>query len=524
MVWNILALTVLLGALGVVIRQTVQSFLMQAVNRELERQAQQVRLPPPPRRERPPRPDKPDGPLIAKHLSNQRWRGRTNGPHLPDLRLSRLGRLFPVFQFSHYDEFPGPPPYPPHEHDEEEHFPGPPPFDRRSNPPPPGESGPYRPHHFNLSGESIVPFDERPLWDAAGFARAKQGSRHFSTIEFNGEALYVLSEPVRERDVVVAVVQVAHPLADVQLAIAGLDRALLTLIPLGLLFAGIGGSYLTTRVLRRVHLATQAARDITGGDFSTRLPVGGQDEFSDLADTFNNLLNRLQHAFEQQQHLLEQQRRFTADASHELKTPLTVIKGTASLMLQSQPTATGYWSALHNIDHATETMSQLVQDLLLLARADGGQLGKDPIELLVRDVLDSAILGVAPTGAAITVQIPDETLTVMGNERELVRLVSNVLKNATQHTPREGTITIATHAAGEYIRISIQDTGPGIAPEHLPHLGERFYRVDAARAEGGTGLGLSICREIVEANRGAMQIESTLGIGTTVHIELPRAH
>ncbi len=522
MVWNILALTLLLGVLGAVVQQTVRSFLMQAVNRELERQVQQVRLPPP-SRERPPRPDKPNGPLIAKHLSDQRWRGSINGPHPPGLRLSRVGYTFPVFQFSHYDEFSGSPPHPPHEHAEEEHFPGPPPLDRRSSPPP-RESGPYRPHHFDLYGESIVPFDERPLWDAAGFAQAKRGRKHFSTIEFNGESLHVLSEPVRERDMVVAVVQMAYPLADVQLAIAGLDRALLTLIPLGLLFAGLGGSYLTTRVLRRVHLATQAARDITGGDFSTRLPVSGQDEFSDLADTFNNLLNRLQHAFEQQQHLLEQQRRFTADASHKLKTPLTVIKGTASLMLQSQPTAAGYWSAFHNIDHATETMSQLVQDLLLLARADGGQLGKDPIELLVRDMLDSAILGVAPTGAAITVQIPDETLTVMGNERELVRLVSNVLKNATQHTPSEGTITITTRAAGEYIRISIQDTGPGIAPEHLLHLGERFYRVDAARAEGGTGLGLSICREIVEAHRGAMQIESTLGVGTTVRIELPRAH
>jgi signal transduction histidine kinase len=340
----------------------------------------------------------------------------------------------------------------------------------------------------------------------------------------DGETLQVLSAPVRERGEVVAVVQVAQPLAGVQLALAGLDRALLTLIPIGLLFAGLGGAYLTNRVLRRVHLTTQAARDMTGGDFSTRLPVTGNDEFSELTDTFNGLLNRLQSAFQQQQQVLEQQRRFTADASHELKTPLTVIKGTASLTLHNQATPEGYRVALQEIDRAADTMSHLVQDLLLLARSDSGQLGKDPIELLVRDILDSAVAGIVRDRAPITVDLTDETLTVMGNERELVRLFCNLLDNAVQHTPSNGAVRISAQAEGHQAVIRIQDTGAGIAPEHLPYLGERFYRVDSARAraDGGTGLGLSICKGIVEAHSGTLSIESTLGIGTTVTIRLPR--
>lgn len=498
-VWNILALTVLLAVLGAVIRQTVRSFLMASVNNELQRQVRLIRLPPP-RHERGLRPDGPEEPPAFK-------------------------RLMLFLHKSRYDELQSPPPGPPHDHDEEERFPGPRNFGGRLGPPPlPWETGPYRPHLFDLQGQSIVPWDDRPLWDTVGFTHAKQGRRKFSTVMVDGETLQVLSDPVRERGVVVAVVQVAHPLTDVQLAIAGLDRALLTLIPFGLLFAGLGGAYLTNRVLRRVHVTTQTARQITVGDFSTRLPVSGNDEFSELAETFNGLLNRLQTAFQQQERVLEQQRRFTADASHELKTPLTVIKGTTSLMLQGRPTTTTYRVALQDIDRAADMMAHLVQDLLLLARSDGGQLGKEKIELLVRDILDSAIAGMAHKHASIILRVSEETLSVMGNEQELMRLFSNVLENAVFHTPSSGTIQVSAEAEGTHVLIKVSDAGPGIAPEHVPHLGERFYRVDAARSrpDGGTGLGLSICRGIVEAHHGTLHIESTVGVGTTVRIQLLR--
>jgi len=379
-VWNILAFALLLAVLGAVIRQTVHSFLMTSVNSELERQAQRTRLPPPPRHERGPRPDRPEGSPPFKRLTDRQISSLDHFSTVYESSHSRKNSQFFSLHLIRYYDLQGPPPSLPHDHEKEHRFPGPRDFgDRPGPPPPPRDLGPYRPHYFDLQGQSIVPWDDRPMWDTTGFIQAKQGRRQYATVVVDGETLQVLSDPVRERGVVVAVVQVAYPLVDVQLAIAGLDRALLTLIPIGLLFSGLGGAYVTNRVLRRVHLTTQTAREITAGDFSTRLPVSGNDEFSELAETFNGLLNRLQSAFQQQELLLEQQRRFTADASHELKTPLTVIKGTTSMTLHGAPTVPAYRAALQDIDRAADTMSHLVQDLLLLARSDGGQLGKEKI-------------------------------------------------------------------------------------------------------------------------------------------------
>ena len=218
-VWNILALTVLLGILGTVLnRQTVHSFLMASVNSELERQAQRVRLPPP-RRERGPRPDDLEGPPAFEHLRERQFPDLEDFPHRYD--LSSLGENRRASHLHHlrYDEVQGPPLRPPHEHGEGRPFPGPREFGGRPGPPPFRESGPYRPHHFDLQGRSIVPSDDRPIWDPAGFTQAKQGRRRYATVVVDGEALQVLSDPVRERGVIVAVVQVAQPLAGVQLAI-----------------------------------------------------------------------------------------------------------------------------------------------------------------------------------------------------------------------------------------------------------------------------------------------------------------
>jgi signal transduction histidine kinase len=471
--WNILALALLLGMLGVVIRYTVRSFLTASVNRELDRQV--AHMPPPP----------PDGRFLPV------------GPP--------AGR--PFFAPADAPRFVGAGTL----------------WDRRG-PRLLRDDNPYHPRHFDLQGRALMPFDDHALWDAEAFALAKQGERQHSQVVVDGVPLQVLSDPVFDGGKVVAVVQAAYPLTDVNRAIAGLDSALLTLIPVGLLCAGLGGAYLTDRVLRRVRRTTQAAGRISAQDFSARLPVTGNDEFSELAETFNGLLSRLESAFRQQKRLLEQQRRFTADASHELKTPLTVIKGTASMALNDPAADTLTRRALQEIDRAADTMSHLVQDLLLLARSDGGQLGKNRIELLAREVLERAISGVAQSGAAITLRVEDETLSVTGNEAELIRLFSNLLANAARCTPPEGAIRVTAQAEGRSVVMRVADTGPGIAPEHLPHLGERFYRVDAARSrpDGGTGLGLSICRGIVEAHRGAMSIESAVGKGTTVTISLPR--
>ena len=256
---------------------------------------------------------------------------------------------------------------------------------------------------------------------------------------------------------------------------------------------------------------------------SERLPAQGEDEFAKMAETFNGLLNRLDSSFQAQARLLEQQRRFTADASHELKTPLTVIQGTATQMEYANLSEEDRRQALAEITQAAGDMARLVQDLLLLARADEERLGQNRILVLVREVLAQAASRVSAPMPLITFKIEDEMLALCGNEDELIRLLANLLQNAAQATPKAGKITVSARRQGPDIILQVADTGSGIAREHLGHLGERFYRVDSARArrDGGTGLGLSICRGIVEAHGGTLAFSSAPGRGTTATVTLP---
>lgn len=376
-----------------------------------------------------------------------------------------------------------------------------------------GQGDPFKPHRYDLSGRSVVPPGKHPLWDEAAFVRALRGETLTTTIKRDSEPLRVLSVPVREGGQVVGVVQAPYPVVEVERAGILLDQALLALIPLVLLAAWGGALLLTGRVLRPVTQLTQAAATLGAQNLSERLPVTGDDEFATLARTFNGMLERLEVAF-------EQQKRFTADASHELKTPLTRIKGIASMTLLSTAKPERLLAALTDIDRAADTMAQLVQDLLLLARGDSGRLGESPKALSVRALVEQAQERVAhPEAAPIVLDLAPAELTLTGNESELLRVLVNLLENALRHTPPDGKITVTARPG----TLTVTDTGCGVSPEHLARLGERFYRVDSARTRqgGGTGLGLAICKSIVQAHDGTFTIESEPGQGTSVLIHLP---
>ena len=330
------------------------------------------------------------------------------------------------------------------------------------------------------------------------------------------------------------VMQIAMPSEEIDRAMRGLNLALLSLLPISLIAAGAGGAFLTNRVLQPVRTATRAAAALSADAVThednavRRLPVAGNDEFSELATTFNGLLDRVATAFQKQEKLLEQQRCFTADASHELKTPLTVIRGNATYALglpeNGSNTATRQRETLTEIAAAAEDMSGLVQDLLLLARADSGNLAKEKIPLPPQEIIERALTRVRaahPEAAQVNLALPDDLPEIRGNADELMRLFANLLDNALRHTPPAGKITVDAAPEGDFVRFTVCDTGEGIAPEHLARLGERFYRPDAARARGenasgGSGLGLAICRSIAEAHGGALTIESEVSAGTRV--------
>lgn len=377
-----------------------------------------------------------------------------------------------------------------------------------------GRGNPYKPHRFDLDGRSVVPPGQAPLWDADAFRRCQTEGALTTTVQRDGEPLRVLSMPVREGGALAGVAQIPYPVAEVARAGVLLDRALLALVPLVLLAAWGGAALLTVRVLRPVNQITEAAGKLEASDLSQRLTVSGKDEFARLATTFNGMLERLETAF-------DRQRRFTADASHELKTPLTRIKGTASMALLGPQTPERLGAALTEIDRAADTMSELTRDLLLLAKGDAGRLGEKRAAVPAAALLERARERVArPDAAPISLSVEPDGLTFFANEAELLRLLVNLLQNALQNTPPDGQVSVAARS-GE---LRVTDTGAGIAAEHLLRLGERFYRPDDARnrKDGGTGLGLAICKSIVEAHGGSLTYSSELGKGTTVKALIPR--
>ncbi len=273
--------------------------------------------------------------------------------------------------------------------------------------------------------------------------------------------------------------------------------------------------------LRTVDSASESAHLIgSQGRLRERLFVPPQDdELARLARTFNELLDRLEAAHTTQQ-------RFLADASHELRTPLTVLRGEIEVALRRERTGEDYREVLQSAREEIERLSRLTENLLALARADAGEgiAAREEVDLaaLCQEVARklSSLSGL--TGVAVSVDAASPTF-VHGDSVALERVFANLVENALRYTPRgEGvTLSVATEAGAALVRV--RDTGPGIPAEHLPHLFERFYRVDKARSRefGGAGLGLSIVQALIEAHGGSVSVASEVGQGTEFCVRLP---
>jgi len=458
--WNVAVLALILGALGGVVRYTVQADLFATVDRTLAERAHAER----PLAEQ-------DPPVIIKARTTVRSK------LLDPMSVAAEGSLV---------------------------------GSKRALPP-------LEPRVISrdpVSGVGGAPREEP--WDQQSYARSLSGRTVYSTVQDRGWPVRVLSMPIERRGEVDRVLQLAYPLDGVLREIDALTSTLLALAPFALLAAGLGGAFLTGRALRPVREIAGTAARLGASDLSERLPVSGSDEFSELSSSFNAMLARLEEAF-------DRQRRFTADASHELRTPLSVVKANTSLGLEHPWPEDRYREFLAAIDTAADRQSRIVEELLFLARADAGRLARDVAPVCLVEALEEAMEAVSRPGrACIRLESIDPMLMAPGSGSELTRLFTNVLENAVRHTPPEGMVTVSATADAVSVTVTVADTGEGIAPEHLPHLGERFYRVDAARAAGtgGTGLGLAICRSIVEAHGGGMTIESKVGEGTVVRILL----
>ncbi len=316
---------------------------------------------------------------------------------------------------------------------------------------------------------------------------------------------------------------VGYPYDEVQASLDDFLQTLMLLIPVVLLVSTIGGWFFARASLRPVDELTRTAQDITASNLSRRLPVAkANDEIRRLSDTLNDMISRLESSF-------GQIRQFTADASHELRTPLTILTGELELALRSARTVEEYQDVLSSALQETLRMSRVVEDLLLLSRADMDRvrLQIDTVHLneMLADLADAtAILG-AEKEIDITYRHEEGDFFVEGDHARLYQMFLNLLDNAVKYTTRNGAISLTMHRDGNFVEMRVRDTGMGISKEHQKKIFDRFYRVDKARsrAQGGVGLGLSIVEWTVRAHDGTITVESEPGKGSTFIVRLPLA-
>ena len=371
------------------------------------------------------------------------------------------------------------------------------------------EQGTVRTRSDNLEG-----FDG-PL-NPTAIASGREGYR---TMEYDGQVVRVLTVPLRieqgiDRELV-GYLQVARAIEDFDT----FNRLLFVTILIGL-GAFTASMFVITLISPRLFrplekIATLARQISRADDLSRRLPdTGRDDEIGDLTMVLNQTLARLESLFRTQQ-------RFLADVSHELRTPLTTIRGNVDLMRRM---GGADQESLDDIQAELDRMTRLVNDLLLLARADAGGLPieRQPVELdtVLLDVYRQLSLLKKPVD--IVLEEVDQ-VQVSGDADRLKQLILNLADNAVKYTPPGGAVRLSLSKAAGEAHLQISDTGIGISEEDLPYIFERFYRVDKARtrAHGGSGLGLSIAKWIVDVHGGRIHAESDAGEGTTFHVILP---
>lgn len=288
-----------------------------------------------------------------------------------------------------------------------------------------------------------------------------------------------------------------------------------------LLVSGFVGYWISRRALSPVDALVKTARSIRGTNLSGRLQkVETGDELQRLSDTLNEMLDRIELAF-------QRITRFTADASHELRTPVTLIRTEAELALRRSRSEAEYKESLGHILFESERTTNLIEQLLELARADSGRevLDIQPVDLsqTLRSIVDRWQQVSAIRNLEFAAKIGDQPAFVMGDEALLRRLTEILLDNAFKYTPSPGSVRLSLDQNMDRACIMVQDSGAGIAREDQGKIFERFYRVDKARsrAQGGTGLGLAIAQWIVVQHRGKITVESRSGEGATFRVELP---
>lgn len=365
-------------------------------------------------------------------------------------------------------------------------------------------------------------------WDFLGDEEealtATQPVAGYSTVTAGNEQWRVYYQPVGS-DGLDGWLQVVQEMEPVHETLRTLLSQMMFALPAAILVAALGGLFLASRALRPVDRITQTARTITANDLHRRVGYRGPlDEVGRLAVTIDEMLARLEAGF-------ERERRFTADTAHELRTPLAALKGRIGVTLSRARRPVAYVETLNDMEQQVDRLIRLSNDLLFMTRLQQGERRIELVPMGLADFLAAVIDQARPAAEAKAIRLTESVpgdIIISGQIDLLTRLFLNLLDNAVKYTPAGGWVSVSAQTTTGLVHIAVSDSGPGIAPQHLPHLFERFYRVESDRArqwdengQAGAGLGLALAHEIARLHGGALSVESRVGEGATFIVSLP---
>jgi len=366
---------------------------------------------------------------------------------------------------------------------------------------------------------AIVREERRP-----GLQLALSGTEN-STVwknpQFGNQDTMYANVPVRENGSILGAVRVAYTLTEIQRNVARIRftlQASLALYAALIIFLTVE---LARAISRPIEEVTRSAQRLAAGDLDHRVPLDGTEEIQQLASTLNQMTARLQQ-------LEGLRRQYVSNVSHELRTPLAAIRGMAETLMahgESDPELRARY--LPRIVTQTERLARLASQVLDLAQIESGNLVTLVESVSLETVIDEVVHTTARTAeekdVRVVVDLAPSLPPLPADRDRLVQVFLNLVDNAIRHTPSGGRVTVTAWTEGSSLIARVSDTGEGIPDAHLPYLFERFYRVEQARTRrsGGAGLGLSIVRQIVEIHGGEIQVDSTVGEGTTFEVKLP---
>jgi heavy metal sensor kinase len=369
-----------------------------------------------------------------------------------------------------------------------------------------------------------TPQDRIPV-EIDALMKLETGRTYFNTMELeSGEPMRVATRRVLDHEGNgTYFIRLGQSLEALDIARKRLLLVLGLAIPAVLLLGSYGGLLLANQALRPVDRITKAAEQIgVAGDLSERVPASARmDEIGRLAATFNHMISRLQAAF-------ERQKQFTSDASHELRTPLAVMRADIEITLRRERGKEEYQRVLTSNLEEIVRLSRLVEDLLMLARADAGkvELKCEPMDLddLCRKMTEYILPLADQRDQTLTYHQPQGKVIISADMHRIKQLLLNLLDNAIKYTEQRGSIILGLKTEGDEAVLTVSDSGRGIPPEDLPHIFDRFFRRSAKtsdRSASGFGLGLSIVKWIVDSHAGKIVAQSEPGKGTTFIVRLP---